>query len=189
MGWISKRSLHFDKVLIMKSCFFAGSFDPITNGHINLIDRALCIFDRVVIAVGNNADKKGYFSELEKIALIHETLNESNLTTCNERIEVVSYQSQFLFQAAFDHKCEYILRGIRDAKDFEYEAKLASFNSENNPLIETVFLMPSQDIANVSSSFVKSLIGYEDWQLVVGKYVSRSVLEKIEEKYNATRNS
>lgn len=173
----------------MKSCFFAGSFDPITDGHIDLIDRALCMFDRVVVAVGNNSDKKSYFSELEKIALIHETLVEANLQTGAEQIEVVSYQSQFLFQAAFEHKCDYILRGIRGAKDFEYEAKLASFNYENNPAIETVFLMPSPVVANVSSSFVKSLVGYEDWQSVVGKYVSKTVLEKLEEKYNATRNS
>lgn len=173
----------------MKSCFFAGSFDPITDGHVDLIDRALCMFDRVVVAIGNNSDKKSYFSELEKIALIHETIDEANLCTSTKQIDVVSYQSQFLFQAAFDHGCDYILRGIRDAKDFEYEAKLAAFNHENNPSIETLFLMPSPAIANVSSSFVKSLVGYEDWQSIVGKYVSKSVLEKLEEKYNATRNS
>ena len=137
----------------MKKAVFPGSFDPITLGHVDLIYRGLEIFDEIIIAIGVNADKKQLFSLEDKIQQIKNTfINEP-------RIKVVSYKGLTIdFCKSVNSK--YILRGLRNSSDFNYEQSIAQTNSSLS-LIESVFLISSPQLAYISSTIVRDIIRNE----------------------------
>ncbi|MDB2495218.1 pantetheine-phosphate adenylyltransferase [Flavobacteriaceae bacterium] len=134
----------------MKKAVFPGSFDPITLGHLDLIYRGLEIFDEIVIAIGVNADKKQLFSLEDKIRQIENTFKEE------PRVKVESYKGMTIdFCKSVNSK--YILRGLRNSSDFNYEQSIAQTNSSLSS-IDSVFLITSPQLAFISSTIVRDLI-------------------------------
>ncbi len=129
---------------------YPGTFDPLTNGHADLIQRASRLFEKVIIAVAENTNKQPRFTLTKRIALIHE------ITQNNTNIEVVGF-SGLLVDFAAQHGANIILRGLRAISDFEYEFQLAGMNRHLNPAIESLFLTPDEKFANISSSLVKEI--------------------------------
>ena len=135
----------------MIKAIYPGSFDPITNGHIDVIKRANKIFDKVIIAVSQNINKKSFLSEEEKIEAINLSIKNLN------NIEVVAFDS-LLVDFAKANNAQIILRGLRAVSDFEYEFQLAGMNKHLDKNIETFFLTPAEEFANISSSLVREIL-------------------------------
>ena len=134
----------------MKKAVFPGSFDPITIGHVDIIERAIPLFDEIIIAIGLNADKKYMFSLLDRQKQLNETFkNYSN-------IKIATYSGLTVdFCKSVD--AEYILRGLRNTTDFIYEQSIAQTNHQLGG-IESIFLMCSPRVSNISSSIVRDVI-------------------------------
>jgi pantetheine-phosphate adenylyltransferase len=156
---------------------YAGTFDPVTIGHIWMIEQGIRLFDKLIIAVGLNPDKKPDFLLEDRIQLL-----EKSTTSC-KNITIKQYHNKFLVKYAEEVGARYILRGIRNPDDYEYEKTWRLVNGDLSPNITTVFLMPPREIAEISSSTVKGLIGPEGWEEIVRKYVPECVLEKLKERY------
>jgi pantetheine-phosphate adenylyltransferase len=152
---------------------FPGSFDPITNGHLDIVDRGLAVFDRVRLAILMNPEKQPLFSIQERVGLIREAYHG------NPRVEVDTF-SGLLVDYAERAGASVIIRGIRAISDFEYEFQMALMNRRLNPRIETVFMMPAESYSYVSSRLVK-----EVFQLGgrVRDLVPPIVERKLSEKY------
>jgi len=129
---------------------FPGSFDPITNGHLDIVERGLRVFDRVRPAILINPEKKPLFSIDERVKLIQETYSHE------PRVEVDTF-SGLLVDYAVKVGATVILRGIRAISDFEFEFQMALMNRRLNPSIETVFMMPAESYSYVSSRLVKEV--------------------------------
>jgi len=151
----------------MIKAVYPGSFDPITNGHIDVINRASKIFDQVTIAVSQNINKKSFLSEREKIEAINISLEGLN------NVEVMAFDS-LLVDFAKEINAQIILRGLRAVSDFEYEFQLAGMNKHLDKNIETFFLTPSEEFSNISSSLVKEI-------LLLGGDISNFVPKKVEQ--------
>ena len=136
-----------------KKALFSGTFDPFTIGHHEIVKRALCFADEILIAVGVNFGKNTLFSLDERVDTI------KNIYTENERINVVSYDS-LTVDLAREYGVDFILRGIRNINDFEYEKTMADINSKLSG-IETVFLFSNPEYCHISSSLVRELISYK----------------------------
>lgn len=134
----------------MKQILYPGTFDPITNGHLELIERAAGLFERVIVAVAANPNKKPLFSLEERVCLVQ------NVTRHNPRIEVCGF-GNLLMEFAKQRKVMAILRGLRAVSDFEFEFQLASMNRRLDDSVETVFLTPSEKNTFISSSLVKEI--------------------------------
>jgi pantetheine-phosphate adenylyltransferase len=144
---------------------YAGSFDPLTNGHMYIIKEASKIFDELVISIGINPTKKYTFSLEERMKIIKETTKDL------KNIIIDSFENKFLIKYAEKIGCKYIVRGIRNESDYEFERIMRNINGDLNPNITTIFLMPPREISEISSSFVKGLVGPEGWENVVKKFV------------------
>jgi len=129
---------------------FPGSFDPLTNGHLDLVDRALAVFDRVRLAILQNSEKQPLFSVEERLALLRAALDG------RPRVEVDTF-SGLLVDYARKAGASVIIRGIRAVSDFEYEFQMALMNRQLEPRIETVFMMPAGRYTYVSSRLVKEV--------------------------------
>jgi pantetheine-phosphate adenylyltransferase/8-oxo-dGTP diphosphatase len=159
--------------LAMHRAVYAASFDPVTNGHLWVLEQGSRLFDELIVAVGINPDKHYTFSEAERIQMLRDTVGDySNLT-------VDSFVDQFLVNYARQVKADFILRGIRNQSDFEYEMGMMRINTDLDPSIVTVFLMPPREIAEVSSRMVMGLVGPEGWRDAVSRYVPEPVLRQI----------
>jgi pantetheine-phosphate adenylyltransferase len=135
---------------IKKIAVYPGSFDPITFGHLDIINRALKIFDEVVIAVARNERKSPLFSVEERVDLIKSVMKQ------NERVEVDTFDG-LLVDYARSRKAQAIIRGLRAISDFEYELQMAQINRGISKDVETVFLMTSVFYSFLSSSIVKEV--------------------------------
>lgn len=133
----------------MTRAIFPGSFDPITNGHLDLIERALKMFDEVVVAVLNNAAKTPLFSIEERLDFIRKTIP-------SDRVVVANFEG-LLVDFARECDATVIVRGLRAVSDFEYELQMAMMNRKLAPNLETVFLMPKTVYSYLSSRMVKEV--------------------------------
>ncbi len=132
------------------SALYPGTFDPVTNGHHDLIRRASSLFDRVVVAVAASPGKKPMFSLMERVTLVRE------VTADLPNIEVTGY-SGLTVNVAREHDLKVIVRGLRAVSDFEFEFQLSNMNRHLNDHVETVFLTPNERYSYISSSLVREI--------------------------------
>ena len=135
----------------MKVAIYPGSFDPITYGHMDIIDRACGLFDKVVIAIAKNDAKNPLFSLEDRIKL------SKNIYQGNDQVEVVGFPRQLTVDVAKEQNACAIIRGLRAVSDFEYEFQLATMNRSLAPNIESIFLTPKESLIYVSSSLIKEI--------------------------------
>lgn len=135
----------------MKTAVFAGSFDPITKGHEDIVLQALKLFDEIIIAIGVNIDKKYAFPLEKRIKWIENTFAEY------PKVKVVSYQG-LTVDLCRKMNAGFIIRGLRNTTDFEYESVIAEANKKLNPDVETVFLLSDPTLRCVSSTVVRDLV-------------------------------
>jgi pantetheine-phosphate adenylyltransferase len=129
---------------------YPGTFDPITFGHIDLVDRASRIFDHVIVAIATNANKKPFFTIEERIDLAKQVL------TKHKNVEVLGFKT-LLMDFMREQQANIILRGLRAVSDFDYEFQLAGMNRQLDPTVESMFLMPAESYTYISSSFVREI--------------------------------
>lgn len=134
-----------------KIAVFPGSFSPFTNGHKSIVDRALSIFDKIIIAIGINSEKNQYFSIEERIEWIKDIYKE------NPKIEVKFYEG-LTIDLCEKENANYILRGLRDSHDFKFEKNIAQTNKSLNQNIETIFLITPPEISHISSTIIRDII-------------------------------
>ncbi len=158
---------------------YAGSFDPPTNGHLWMIEQGAALFDSLIVAVGVNPDKTSMLSIDERIDILR------TATKKFANVGIVQLANKFLVMYAKAVDAAFILRGIRTESDYEYERAMRNVNSDLNPDITSVYLMPPRGIAELSSGMVKGLIGPDGWETIVSKYVPGPVLEKLKEVHDA----
>jgi pantetheine-phosphate adenylyltransferase len=130
---------------------FPGSFDPITIGHVDLVVRASTLFDRVIVGVGTNSEKKYLFDQHKRLSMVQMAFKSF------DKIEVISY-SGLTVDCCQQNQAHYILRGIRNAADYEYEKSISIVNNSINPSIETVFLLSKPEHASISSTILRDII-------------------------------
>ncbi|AVY93200.1 MULTISPECIES: pantetheine-phosphate adenylyltransferase [Microvirgula] len=159
----------------LKRAVYAGSFDPVTNGHLWMIEQAVELFDELVVAIGVNPDKFCTFSAEDRAAMLRETTRQYN----NLRVEL--FDNQFLVNYAQSIGANYIVRGIRTASDYEYERAMRYVNSDLYPNITTIFLLPPREYAEVSSTMVRGLVGPKGWEDVIHQYVPEPVYLRLRE--------
>lgn len=159
----------------MKVAIYPGSFDPITLGHMDIIERAISLFDRVIVAVAKSESKKPLFEMEERIKLIKEIYSE------NSKIEVVGFPRKLTVDLAREHDACAIVRGLRAVADFEYEFQLATMNRSLAPDIESIFLTPKESLIYVSSSLIKEIA---DLKGDISKFVHANVEKALKAKLN-----
>lgn len=136
---------------MIHKALFPGSFDPFTDGHLNILKRALTMFDEVVVAVGINQDKKGYFSMDQRIDIIRQAIKGL------DGVEVIKYDN-LTIETCNDMGIRHIVRGVRNMPDFENERAIADMNRRLNPDIETIIIPTAQEFAHISSSAVRDIL-------------------------------
>jgi len=156
----------------MKIAVYPGTFNPITNGHTDLVERAAGLFDKVIVAVGTNLQKHGTMPAETRVALAKEVLAHV------ENAEVKSFDSLL---TEFVKSCDanIILRGLRTVADFEYEFQLVGMNRVLEPEIETVFLAPAEHLSYISSTLVREIASYGG---DISKFVHPAVAKAIQEQ-------
>ena len=138
-----------------------------------MVETGLELFDELVVSIGNNPDKQYTFSVEERIKLLKIALPKS------DRLTISHFEHRFLVDYADDVGAKYILRGIRSENDYEYERVMRYINADLKQEVTTVFLMPPREIAELSSSMVKGLVGPAGWEKPVKKYVPKAVYEAL----------
>ena len=153
---------------------YPGTFDPITNGHTDLVDRGVKIFDKVIIAVAENPTKDTLFNISERINFIDKIFQ-------NNKSVAIYPLNKLLVEFAKDHNATVILRGLRAVSDFEYEVQLASMNRSMEPNIESVFMSPAEKYGFLSSSIIKDIAKHGG---DLSKFVNKDVLDALNQKFN-----
>jgi len=161
----------------MRIGIYPGSFDPLTNGHLDIIERAKGICDKLVVAIAINREKQPLFTVEERLEIIN------NYYKDDSSIEVVSFEG-LLVEFCIAQGIDYIIRGVRNITDFEYEMTNATVNSKLAPEIETIFLMTKGEYAFISSKVVKEIASYKG---DLTSLVPQFVIQKIYQKYSAMR--
>ena len=154
---------------------FPASFDPLTNGHLDIARRACRLFDEVVLAVAVNVDKSGFFSVEERLQALRSVI------TSEERMSVTSFEG-LTVDFARELGAGAIIRGVRAMSDFEYEFEMALMNKHLNPEVETLFMMPSQEYLYVSSSRLKELARFGR---SVDEFVPPLIAAQLKERFGA----
>ena len=158
----------------MKTAIYPGSFDPITFGHIDIVERAATLFDKVILGVAESKSKNPLFSVDERMELI------SDIFKSNSKIEVLGYSRQLTVDLARENEAIAIIRGLRAVADFEYEFQLATMNRSLAPDIESIFFTPKDTLIYVSSSLVKEIATLGgDVSRFVPPNVKTALIEKI----------
>ena len=157
----------------LRRAVYAGSFDPPTNGHLWMIHEAQALFDELIVAIGVNPDKKSTYTVAERRKMLED------ITAPFANVRIDSYENQFLVNYAHSVSAGYIVRGIRSASDYEYERTIRHINSDLQPEIATVLLIPPREYAEVSSTLVKGMVGPVGWRDTVRRYLPEAVYEKI----------
>ncbi len=156
-----------------RKAVYAGSFDPLTNGHLWMVEQGLELFDVLTVAIGVNPDKAYTYALEERLEILR-----ASLPRCPE-LEIAHFGNRYLVDYATEIGARYILRGIRSAPDYEYERGMRHMNAALNDGITTVFLMPPRELAELSSSMVKGLVGPEGWEEHVSKLVPEAAFDAL----------
>lgn len=164
----------------MKKIAFAGSFDIVTKGHLWVVQEGLNIADKVVMMIAHNPTKTSFLTEQEKVQTIEDSLIELGI---KDRVEVVVVKKEFTAIAAQRMGCEYMIRGIRTAGEFDYEALIQRANRDTLGGAKTIFVMAPRDLGSVSSSFVKSFMESTGWHWVIKEFVTNAVYKFLLKKY------
>lgn len=155
-----------------KTALYAGSFDPITNGHADLIKRSLGFVDRLIVGVAINVSKQPLFTETERVALIRAALDD------DPRVEVRAFRG-LVVDFAKESGAKVILRGLRAVADFEYEYQMALMNRHLAPALETMFMVPSLEVSYLSSSLVREVARFGgDIDKLVHPAVAKALRDK-----------
>lgn len=158
----------------MKTAIYPGSFDPITFGHIDIVERACALFDKVILGVAQSESKNPLFDVQERIGLIEEIFQD------NPKIEVLGYSKKLTVDLARENDAIAIIRGLRAVADFEYEFQLATMNRSLAPDIESIFFTPKDTLIYVSSSLVKEIAQFGgEVSRFVPPNVKAALMEKI----------
>ena len=159
----------------MRIAVYAGSFDPPTNGHLWMIQKGLEMFDRLIVAIGSNSAKSYSYTVEERLEMLRASVPSS------DRLEIDYFDNRYLVDYAKKKNATYILRGIRSPNDYEYERVMRHINADMAPEITTAFLMPPRDVAELSSSMIKSLTGPDGWEETVKRYVPPEVFKVLKQ--------
>ena len=160
----------------MKVAIYPGSFDPITFGHMDIIDRASGLFDKILIAIAKSETKNPLFSLEDRIKLAN------NIYEDNDKVDVIGFPRQLTVDVAKEHNACAIIRGLRAVSDFEYEFQLATMNRSLAPDIESIFLTPKESLIYVSSSLIKEIC---DLKGDISKFVHPSVEQALKAKLDS----
>jgi pantetheine-phosphate adenylyltransferase len=159
---------------IMRRAIYPGSFDPVTNGHLDVISRARKLFDEIIVAVAHNDEKQALFSLEERLALLHEAVDKI------DNVRVAQFDG-LLVEFAAAQESSAVIRGLRAVSDFEFEFQMALMNRKLAQSVETIFLMPKEEYTYLSSRLVKEIarLGGD-----VSSFVPRSVAEALKKKFS-----
>ena len=160
----------------MKVAIYPGSFDPITFGHMDIIDRASGLFDKIIIAIAKSETKNPLFSLEDRIKLANTIYKD------NDSVDVIGFPRQLTVDVAKEHNACAIIRGLRAVSDFEYEFQLATMNRSLAPDIESIFLTPKESLIYVSSSLIKEIC---DLKGDISKFVHPSVEQALKAKLDS----
>lgn len=162
----------------MKVAVYPGTFNPITNGHTDLVERASGLFDRIIVAIGTNPQKNVALSADKRVALTREVLAHL------ENVEVCAFDC-LLIDFVKQRNARIILRGLRTVADFEYEFQLVGMNRVLEPEIETVFLAPAEHLSYISSTLVREIAAYGG---DISKFVHPAVVAEMQALRKAGKN-
>lgn len=151
---------------------YPGSFDPITNGHLDILDRARSVFSEITIVVAGSGKKSPLFTPEERVDLIREVVKD------RENVKVDRWAG-LIMDYAKTHEVAAVIRGLRAASDFEYEFMMATMNKNINPAVETIFMMTAQNLYFVSSTMIKELFLYGG---DISPYVPPHIIRVLEKK-------
>jgi len=154
---------------VYTKAIYPGTFDPVTNGHVDIIKRACKIFDKIIVAVADNKDKNTMFSLEKRVEMMKKATKDF------PKIEVKSFSS-LLVDFAKKEEAKIIIRGLRAVSDFEYELQMGYANKSLDNEIDTIYLMPNLDNAFISSSVVRSILKYNG---DVSHLVPKEILEDL----------
>lgn len=152
----------------MKIALIPGSFDPFTNGHLDIVKRSLRLMDKVIIAIGVNSSKKGLLTAEERLTII------KNIFVDEPRVEVALYNN-LTTEFAKEMSADFIIRGVRNFKDFEYESNMADINRQISD-VETIILISDPQLSIVSSSMVKELLHFK---ADISRFVPKQVVDSL----------
>lgn len=156
---------------------YGGVFDPITKGHLHIIEKAANMFEEVIIVKANNPNKKAVFSEMDRWDMLRNATQ--NFTNVRSKILPIN---MYLVNYAKELNAQYLIRGIRDTIDFPYELNIYRTNRLITKEVETIYLMPDDAYSLVSSSWIKSLIGLDGWEAIIAPHVTEYVMMKLKMK-------
>ncbi len=156
----------------MRTAIYPGSFDPVTNGHSDIIERALALFDKLIVAIAENTSKQNTFTVEERIEMLRAVVGD------DDRVELVQFTGLTAHYAK-ERNVDAIIRGLRAVSDFEYEFQMALMNRRLVPEVETVFLMPRGKYSYLSSTLIKDIAKFGG---EVDLFVNKTVAEKLRAK-------
>jgi pantetheine-phosphate adenylyltransferase len=165
----------------MNIAIYPGTFDPFTNGHLDILERALTLFDKVIVSVARNTAKSPLFTEQERLEMIKEAVRK------HKDVEVDAFAGLLVHYARKKHATA-IVRGLRAVSDFEYELQMALMNRRLDDSVETVFLMPNEKYTYLSSNIVREIAMLQgDFKRFVPPSVYRKLKEKLESPSRSRR--
>jgi pantetheine-phosphate adenylyltransferase len=156
---------------------YPGSFDPWTNGHLDILSRAVKMFDKIIVTVAVNNKKNAVFTGEERIKLIEESISDTEWAS---QVEIIQFTG-LLVDLARKKEVNVLLRGVRQISDFEYEFRMALANRRLAPEVDTVFLMPDEQLTFISATIVKEIAA---WGGDLSSFVPDNVAKALREKYD-----
>ena len=160
----------------MTKAIYAGSFDPFTLGHLDIVNRASSMFDEVIVALGTNTSKTSLFTADEKVEMIEKVI----ATQSSDNVKVIQFTDGLIVDLAKKLDAKVMLRGLRSVTDMEYEMNIASMNKTQAPGIESVFLMADEKYRFISSSLIKEIAQFDG---DISGMVPENIAKRMKEKY------